>query len=322
MNRRRRALALLLGFAASGVFGGSTPPKRRIGFLTSATTPSQREDFLRSGLKELGWIEGENLTIDYRRAGNSADRLVEMAKDLIARQVELIVASSTPAVVAARNVSSTVPIVTISADPVGTGFAESLRRPGGNVTGISTITADLAGKRLEFLKELQPGLRRVAFLGYKPDPAHRQFVSALEDAGKTLSVHVDTVLIESAGELGGALLQLPRVRSEAIVVQTLLPIMGMSQPIAEFALRARLTTCSDSPAFVTAGGLLSYGYDPAVTDKRVAIFVDRVLKGGRPAEIPIETPQKFLLMLNLKTARSLGIRVPDAILLRADRVVE
>lgn len=312
----------MAGLAVTRAFGRGNSPVRRIGLLTSATASTTREDDLRSGLRDLGWAEGDNLAIDYRRAGNSPDRLAEMARDLVARRVELIVAFTTTAVIAARNASASLPIVSISADPVANGFAASLRRPGGNVTGISTITPALSGKRLELLKELQPTLRRVAFLGYEPDPTHRQFLSALEHAGRSLSVEVAPLLIREAGQLPAALQGVARSQARALVVQTLLPIMGLGPAIAEFALHQRLPACTDSVGFVTSGGLMSYGYDPSLADRRVALYVDRVLKGGRPAEMPIEMPQKFLLALNLKTAASMGMAVPQSLRLRADLIVE
>lgn len=306
----------------SKAFAVSVAPARRIGYLTASTTASQRENDLRAGLKTLGWVEGENLHIEYRRAGNSPERLAEMAKDLLASRVELIVASSTTAVLAARNASTSIPIVTISADPVSNGFAESLRRPGRNITGISTLSPALSGKRLEFLREIAPGLRQAAFLGYAPDPTHRQFVTALESAGRAMSVRVTPILVSAPEDLPAALESLARQRFGAIVVQPLLPIMGLGPAIAEFALTHRLPTCSDSTSYVTAGGLLSYGYDPAFADRRVAIYVDRVLKGARPADIPIETPQKFLLALNMKTAERIGASIPPSLRLRAERIVE
>ena len=322
MNNRRRAITLMLGLAMSRVFAADGKSLRRIGFLTSSTISSQREEALRSGLKGLGWIEGGNLHIEYRRAGNSPERLAAMAKELVANRVELIVASTTTAVLAARNASSGIPIVTISADPVSNGFAKSLRKPGGNITGISSLSAALTGKRLEFLMEIEPRLERVAFLGYEPDPAHQYFLTSLNSAATAMSVQVEPVLIKSVGSLRAGLETVVRRRCQAIVVQTLLPIMGLGQEIAEFAFRERLLTCSESLSFVDLGGLLSYGHDPYVTERRLAIYVDRVLKGTPPAEIPIEVPQRFLLALNLKTAQRLKVHVPRSLRLRAGRIVE
>lgn len=321
MNARRRALSVLLGMAAYPVFGESRPAIRRIGYLTSAISASQREDDLRSGLKGLGWIEGRNLQIEYRRAGNSPERLADMARELVASRVELIVASTTTAVLAARDASSSLPIVTISADPVSNGFAQTLRHPGGNITGISTLSPVLSAKRLEFLKEIDPAMRRVAFLGYEPDPTHRQFIAAMQDAAKAMSIDVAPVLIPAQNRLQQGLDDVARQRCHALVVQPLLPIMGLGPAIAEFALRARLPSCTDNLNYVAAGGLLSYGYDSAVADRRVAMYVDRVLKGASPAEIPIETPQRFLLAVNQATAERMGLRIPAAIRLRAERVI-
>lgn len=318
--RRRQVLAGVGALACNGVAAGVHAP-RRVGYLTSATSATRREADLRDGLRALGWVEGGNLHIEYRRAGNSPARLAELARDLVGQRVELIVASTTTAVLAARQASATIPIVTISADPLANGFAESLRRPGGNVTGISTLSPALSGKRLELLLELQPALRRAAFLGYAPDPTHRRFWTETQSAAGVLGIELVAVLVQGADALASALAELARQRVQAAVVQPLLPLMGLGSAIARFALEQGIATATDSPAFVAEGGLLSYGYDPAVADRRVAIYVDRVLKGGRPAEMPIETPQKFLLALNQTTAARLRLRTPPALRLRAELLV-
>lgn len=322
MNSRRRAITFLLSLATYNAFAVTGRSARRIGFLTTSSTSTHREEVLRSGLKDLGWVEGDNLQIDYRRAGNSSERLAEMAGNLVSNRVELIVASSTPAVVAARKASSTTPIITISADPISSGFAASFRSPGGNVTGIASLAATLAGKRLELLKEISPALNRVAFLGYEPDPGHHQFLSSLGKATAAMSVQIEPVLIRSVDHLQTGLQEVLNRRCRAVIVQSLFPIMGLSQDIAEFALRQRLLTCSEGPPFVDAGGLLAYGHDPSVTDRRLALYVDRILKGANPATLPIEIPQRFLLSLNLKSAERIGVDVPMSIRLRAGHIVE
>lgn len=318
--RRRQVLAGALGLLA-GTARAADARVRRIGYLTSATNASQREEDLRAGLRTLGWVEGDNLRIEYRRAGNNTARLTESARDLVAQRVEMIVASTTTAVLAARQASTTLPIVTISADPLANGFAESLRRPGGNVTGISTLSPALSGKRLELLREMQPALRHATFLGYAPDPTHRQFLAETQRAAQLLGVRITAILLEAPDQLTQALAQLAQQRPQAVLVQPLLPIMGLGKPIAHFALEQGLATCTDGPAFVADGGLLSYGYDPAVADRRVAIYVDRVLKGAQPAVMPIETPQKFLLALNQATARKLGLATAATVRLRAERLL-
>lgn len=324
INSRRHFLALVggVGLNVAGFTAQAAETVRRIGLLTASTRISPREDNLRQGLRDLGWIEGKNLVIEYRRAANSQAHLAEMAAELVALKVDVIVASSTPSVVAARNATTMIPIVTVSADPVGNGFVKSLRNPGGNITGISIISPVLSGKRLELLREINPKLSRVAFLGYGPDPTHKRFVSEMEAAAKQQGIALSVVIAESRADVDRALNQISASGAGALVMQPLFPIMGLSPQILAVAEKLRMPTITDSDGFAEAGGLLFYGHDPASVHQRLALYVDRVLKGANPAELPVEQPQKFLLVVNRRTARTLGVRIPDSILVRADKVID
>jgi len=321
---RRHFLALVggVGLNAAGLTAQAAETVRRIGLLTTSTQISPREENLKQGLRDLGWIEGGNIVIEYRRAANNQVRLAEMAAELVALKVDVIVASSTPSVIAARNATKTIPIVTISADPVGNGFVKSLRHPGGNVTGISTISPVLSAKRLELLREINPKLSRVVFLGFGPDPTHKRFVFELEAAAKAFGMTLSVVIAESRADLDRALNQVAVTGAGALVIQPLFPIMGLAPQVLAVAEKLRLPTVTDSDGFAEAGGLLFYGHDPASVHQRLSVYVDRVLKGANPAELPVEQPQKFLLVVNRRTARTLGVRIPDSILARADKVID
>jgi putative ABC transport system substrate-binding protein len=323
-NSRRNFLVLLgsVGLTATAFAAQPPEPVRRIGLLTTSTQISPREENLKQGLRDLGWMEGRNIVIEYRRAANNQARLAEMAAELVALKVDVIVASSTPSVIAARNATTAIPIVTISADPVGNGFVKSLRNPGGNITGISTISPVLSGKRLELLREINPKLSRVAFLGYGPDPTHKRFVSELEAAAKQMGITLSVVIAESRADVDRALNQISVSRAEALVIQPLFPIMGLAPQVLAVAEKLRLPTVTDSDGFAEAGGLLFYGHDPASVHQRLSVYVDRVLKGANPAELPVEQPQRFLLVVNRRTAKTLGVRIPDSILARADKVID
>ncbi|MBY0265101.1 MAG: ABC transporter substrate-binding protein [Burkholderiales bacterium] len=321
---RRHFLALVggVGLNAAGLTAQAAETVRRIGLLTTSTQISPREENLKQGLRDLGWIEGGNIVIEYRRAANNQVRLAEMAAELVALKVDVIVASSTPSVIAARNATKTIPIVTISADPVGNGFVKSLRHPGGNVTGISTISPVLSAKRLELLREINPKLSKVVFLGFGPDPTHKRFVFELEAAAKAFGMTLSVVIAESRADLDRALNQVAVTGAGALVIQPLFPIMGLAPQVLAVAEKLRLPTVTDSDGFAEAGGLLFYGHDPASVHQRLSVYVDRVLKGANPAELPVEQPQKFLLVVNRRTARTLGVRIPDSILARADKVID
>ena len=295
----------------------------RIGFLTLLAKPDPHEKEFLLGLRELGYIDGQSITIEYRRAAGKVDRLPALAEELVRLKVDLIVAHATPVVQAAKNATTTIPIVMLgAADPVRSGFVASLARPGGNITGNSNIQPELAGKRFELLREIVPKLSRVAFLAHGGDSAHKLFLKETQEAAEGLRIQVRPVVIGKAEEIDAAFSTMNRERAEALIVQPLfIRALGQGQKIADLAVRNRLLTVSDGNGFAEAGGLLFYGPDLATRYRRGAIFVDKILKGAKPADLPVEQPTKFELVINLKTAKQIGVMVPPNVLARADRVI-
>jgi putative ABC transport system substrate-binding protein len=296
---------------------------RVVGYLTPAGKPSLRDEVFRKGLRQHGWVEGKNVRIEYRRGGDDPVRMAALARELAQLKVDVLVAQSTPAVHAAKAATVSIPIVTISADPVANGFVPSLARPGGNITGISMMMPALAGKRIELLREISPKLARVGFLGHGDDPAHKVFIRELQEAGRTLGVGVQPVVVRSAAEFDGAFAALKRERAEALIVQPLfINTLGAGPRLTQLALQNGIPAISDGDGFAEAGGLMFFGPNPLAIYERLAVYVDRVLRGARPAEMPIEQPQTFELVVNLKTAKALGIAIPRSLLHRADRVIQ
>jgi putative ABC transport system substrate-binding protein len=309
--------------AAATVTAQSTDSTKVIGVLTPAAQATLRDKVFVQGLRELGWIEGKNLRLEYARDANGARRLKLLADGLAKRKVDLIFAQSTPAVAAAKAATTTIPILSISADPLANRFVASLAKPGGNITGISMMMPQLAGKRLELLRELLPSLSRVGFLGYGPDQSHKLFAQEAEEAGKRIAIEVRRYIVPDLDGLADAFAQMKKDQVDALIVQPLFVNQLNAGPaIVRLAASSRLPTISDGEGFAEAGGLLFYGPDPVAVYKRLAVYADRVLRGAKPADMPMEQPETFLLRLNLGTAQKLGIHVPQTILLRADRVIE
>jgi putative tryptophan/tyrosine transport system substrate-binding protein len=280
---------------------------RVIGILSLSAKPTLRDEVFERKLRELGWVDGRNVRIEHQRAANQVGRLPALAQELVRRKVDVIVAQATPAVQAAKGATRTIPIVSLSADPVGNGFVASLSRPGGNITGVSMMMPDLEGKHLELLKEISPKLARVAYLGHRNDPAHRLFVKHAQEGGSRLGIQVQALIVERAEDIDGAFEAMKKERAEALIVQPLFAnTLGLGPRIAELAARGRLPTISSADVFADVGGLMVFGPDPTATYERIAFYVDRVLKGGNPAEMPLEQPQTFTLILNLKTAKQLA----------------
>lgn len=320
---KRRWFILLSSLAVLSPPAATAEQVRVIGYLTPAAKPSLRDEVFRKGLRELGWIEGKNIRLEYRRGGNDPVRMAALARELVLLKVDVIVAQSTPAVHAAKGATASIPVVSLSADPVGNGFVASLARPGGNITGISMMMPALAGKRIELLREISPKLARVAFLGHGDDPSHKIFIRELQEAGSKVGVSVQPVVVRTAAEFDGAFAAMKRDKAEAVVVQPLfINTLGAGPQLVQLALQHRIAAISDGDGFAEAGGLIFFGPHPLSIYERLATFVDRVLRGAKPGEMPIEQPQRFELIVNLKTAKSLGIAIPRGIVLRADRVIQ
>lgn len=324
MNRRGFLLAsLVAGLATPRTAQGQRPSSvPKLGVLRWVRDADQ-EGNLRRALREHGYVEGQNVSIEERWAEGRTDVAARHAADLVRLNVDVIVAAATPAVHAAQNATRTIPIVmTGSADPVASGFAASLARPGGNVTGVSFNLPALAGKRLELLRQLLPEVTRVAFLGSRRDPAARLFVEETQNAGRRLGIEVHVALVNDVSEVDRALAAALRDRAQALIVQPIFGFGHQLKTIGELTVKYRLPAISDFPEFASSHGLISYGPSRRDAMGRAVLYVDKILKGARPGELPIEEPTTFELVLNMTTARALGIAIPKSLLLRADRVIE
>jgi putative ABC transport system substrate-binding protein len=295
------------------------PP--RIGVLVFTPMASVVQEGFRNGLREHGYVEGRNILVEWRSAEGRIDRAKALAAELVQLKVSVIVAEFTPAVQAAKNATQTIPIVMASAgDPVATGLVASLARPGGNVTGISNIAAELSGKRFDLLREVLPGLTRVGLLIQGADPLDKSFVDGTRAAASSAGIQLEVATVSRREALDAALSRMAKLHVGAVLVPANIPVSG--HEIAEAALRHRLPSISLVSQFPEAGGLMSYGASLIDIRRRAIAYVDKILKGAKPADLPVERPTIFELVMNLKTARALGLAVPPSLLLRADRVIE
>ena len=317
------AFSAMLFALCAAVDAQDTKKIPRIGFLALLEGRLAPEQAFQQSLRDLGYIDGQNITIDYRFAGGKVERLPELAEELVRMKPELIVARATPAAQAAKNATTTIPIVMFGvADAVGSGFVTSLARPGGNMTSVTNIMPELAGKRLELLREILPKLSRVAFLAYEPDPAHKLFVKEAQRAAERLGMKFQPLVITAVAKIESAFSAMTKERAGALVIQPLFSSnLGQGKKIADLALRNRLPTMSDGGGFPEAGGLMLYGPNQIHLARRVAVFVDKILKGAKPADLPVEQPTTFEFVINLKTAKALNLTIPQSVLYRADRVI-
>jgi len=325
---KRREFITLLGGAVAGwplAVQAQQPGKLpTIGFF-GQTTRSAASEWVAAfvqRLRELGWIDGRTITIEYRWAEGREERFAEISGEFVHLKVDVIVTSGSPQVLAAKQATSVIPIVFASSgDPVGGGLVASLARPSGNVTGLSTLVPDLAGKRLEILREVVPGLGRVAILGNVGNPISVLELGAVTTAARTLGLEVVTLEIRRAQDIAPAVEAL-KGRADALYV-CIDALMNANQiRINTSALGVRLPTMHGSRDYVEAGGLMSYGPNYPDLFRRVGDYVDKILRGAKPADIPVEQPTKFDLIVNLVTARALGLTLPHALLARADEVIE
>jgi putative ABC transport system substrate-binding protein len=297
----------------------------RIGVLWPgpASPPNSRIEAFRRGLRELGYIEGRNVEMVYRYAEGDYARLPALAADLVRVKVDVILGAGAPAVSAAQKATTTIPIVIGTAgDPVGTGFARSLARPGGNITGLSDLSSDLGSKLLDLLIGTVPRLSRVGVLTNPGNSSHGTILVSIQSAASSMGVTTVHVTARSADEINGALSKLAQEKVGAVIA-TADPLFNVqTHRIAESAVRLRLPTISGYLPFAEDGGMMSYGPDFSENFRRAATYVDKILKGANPGDLPIEQVTRVSLMVNLKTAQSLGVTVPQSILLRADRVIE
>jgi ABC-type uncharacterized transport system substrate-binding protein len=295
----------------------------RIGFLNPGSSPSTdgRIPAFRLGLRELGYVEGKDIVIERRYAEGRVERLSTMARDLLHLKVDVIVAIGTPSVEAAKNATQTIPIILSSGDPVGSGHVASLARPGGNITGLTNLTPELAGKRLELLKEAVPRLSQVAVVWNPDSPAADLRMKEAEVAARSLHLQLHSAGVRSPNDLEPAFLAMKKERVGALITLRGPLIVNQSRQILDLAAKHRLAAMHDDRSTVEAGGLMSYGANQADLDRRAAYFVDKILKGAKPAELPIEQPAKFELVINLKAAKQIGLTIPPNVLARADKVI-
>jgi putative tryptophan/tyrosine transport system substrate-binding protein len=318
-------IALVLVVTGAVVQAQQTAGIPRIGILLapSASFISARVDALRQRLRELGYVEGKNIVIEYRYAEGKLERLPDLAAELVRLKVDVIVTASNLGILAAKKASATIPIVFAAAsDPVGTGLVSSLARPGGNITGLSSIAPDLEGKRLELLKEAFPKVARVAFLWQSGGPRGNDPLTGLEPAAKVLGVKLQSLEVRRLDDFASAFARAKMDGAQALIMATGPLIHTQHSQVLDFAAKNRLPAMYPGSEYVEAGGLMSYA--PNYTDlyRRAADFVDKILKGTKPADIPIEQPTKFEFFVNLKTAKQIGVTIPSSVLARADRVIK
>ena len=296
-----------------------------VGFLVpgSPSSYSVRIEAFRQGLRELGYIEGQNIIIEYRYTEGKSDRLPVLASELVQLAADVIVTITTPAIQAAKNTTSTIPIVMAEvADPVAVGFVATFARPGGNITGFTTLSPDLDGKRLELLKDILPNVTRVAFIWDSANSADRIRFKQVQRAAQALAITLQSLEVRNRTELASAFEAALRERSGALMV-TNPTVLTYGRQIADLAARNRLPLVYDTREHVEkGGGLMAYGPNFADLLRRAATYVDKILKGAKPAELPVEQPTKFELVINLKTAKQIGLTIPPNLLARADRVIK
>jgi putative tryptophan/tyrosine transport system substrate-binding protein len=289
--------------------------------VVGVLVPANPEPFfgvLKRNLHKRGYAEGPNLRLELRSADGKPDRLAGLAAELVAMKVDVLVAHQTPAATAAKRATTEIPIVMLSGDPLATGLISSLARPGGNVTGVSATTAALGGKTMELIRELMPSAKRAAILANAADPFTRTFLQQLEEAAPALEFTTRAISVQGPGRFQDAFDDFVKWRADAVIVQPSLP----RAPLVLLALKHRLAAISPTPLFPEAGGLMSYAAANGPLYDQVAAYVERVFKGAKPGELPVHQPNTFELVINLKTARALGLSVPRSLLLRADKVIE
>jgi putative ABC transport system substrate-binding protein len=327
MISRRAFLAIVSGGLLAAPLGAHAQPAGkvyRVGFLwdSPAMFPDAMVAF-RKGLRDLGWVEGKNIVIEYRWSEGRFERLPALANELVQLKVDVIVSPSSIYTAAAKQASATIPIVFMShADPLGSGHVSSLARPGGNITGLSLMMTETNAKLLEVFAEAVPGLARVAVMWDPATPSHRPGLKQVESAAQTLRLQLQSLAVGNTAEFEGAFASAVRENAGGILVLSTPLYIAEAKRLAELALKYKLPSMFGPSSHAEAGGLLSYGPDRADLWRRGAFYVDRILKGTKPADLPVEQPIKFELVINLKTAKALGLTIPRTVLVRADRVIE
>jgi putative ABC transport system substrate-binding protein len=328
-NRRKLVVAIGAGSLAAPFALRAQPAGKvwRVGFLTLRSRPDSFDagvfGTFRAGLRELGYVEGNNLVIEWRLADGKPERLAGLAAELVALNVDVIVTAASQPTAAAQKATTTIPIVIGSAgDPVASGFVQSLARPGGNITGISENAVDIVTKLLEMLVRIRPRLSLVAVLTNPDNPALATRLKVIQDAAKSIGVATLSVEARNAKEIGDAFALMALRKAEAVIVPVDPVFINEWRLLADLALRYRLPSTAGAGEYPQAGGLLSYGSNVPENFRRSATYVDKILKGAKPADLPVEQPTKFELIINRRTALALGLTIPPSILISADKVIE
>ena len=326
MNTRRK-LVMALGASALTASFGSFPQQQgkvwRVGFLGTSTASGYAPEALRAGLRELGYVDGKNLVIEWRFAEGKNERLPGLATELVNLKVDVIVAQGTPATSAAQKATTNIPIVMATiGDPVGAGFVKSLARPGGNITGLTNISGDISAKHLEMLLSMVPKLSRVVVLVNPENPSNTMALRNVQAAARRTGVTILSFEARAPQEIENAFSQMPRQKAGALIVARDAFFNQQVRQIAELAAKNRLPTICGIREYVEAGGLMSYGHNQADNYRRAATYVDKIFKGAKPSDLPVEQPTKFELFINRKTAKALGLTIPQSLLISADKVIE
>jgi putative ABC transport system substrate-binding protein len=323
---RRREFIILVGSAVAWPLGAHAQQKiPRIGFMGNSTAALEANlvDAFREGLREIGYEEGRNIVIEYRWADGNYDVFPALVAELIAAKVDAIVTAGTPAALAVKKATTTVPLIMVAVgDPVGTGLVPSLARPGGNLTGLSSIAPDLEGKRLQLLREVVPALSHVAMFVNSLNPFHISSIKQARAAAQTMGIKLQLHDIPKSEDLDDAFAAIRKERPDALLILADRVFLHNRQRIVDFTKEQRLANVNAYKELVEVGGLMSYGPSYEDMHKRAAIYVDKILKGAKPADIPIEQPSKFTFIVNLKAAKELGVTVPSQLLGLADQLID
>jgi putative ABC transport system substrate-binding protein len=320
-------VAIVIALGICGARAEAQQPTKipRIGFLTASSVPviSARLDSFRQGLRELGYVEGKNIVVEDRYAEEKIDLLPALAAELLRLKVDLIVTAGPQSTRAAKQATVTIPIVmAFDFDPVGNGFVASLARPGGNITGLSTLAPQISGKQLELLKEIVPRLNRVATLGNSTDPGNRQVVGETERAALALGVQHQYVDVRTAEDIETAFRAASKGRADAVLALSSFLFIAQRKQLVDLAVKSRFPAIYDRREFVEAGGLMTYGVSQTDLFRRAATYVDKILKGAKPGDLPVQQPTKFEFIVNLTAAKQIGLTIPPNVLARADKVIK
>jgi putative tryptophan/tyrosine transport system substrate-binding protein len=326
MKKKSLFLLMVVLVGARGIIADAQqPPTKipRIGYLMTRSLDSVRTEALRQGLRELGYVEGKTIVIEWRSAEGKLDHVPALVAELVRLNVDVIVTAGPVPTRVSKDATSTIPIVMTQVnDPVGNGFVASLARPGGNITGLSTLAPEISGKQLELLKEILPSLSRAAVFGTSTQPGNSQMLKEVELAAAALAVKLQYVDVLSPEDIESAFRATVKGRAHAVLMIVASSVVGdHRQKIVDLAVKSRLPAIYPFSSYVEAGGLMSYSVNITDLDRRAATFVDKILKGTKPADLPVEQPKKFEFIINLKAAKQIGLTIPPNVLARADKVI-